>query len=74
MWDYDSVIGGNKSSWIEKFEIKNNYKKIYSSNQNVALCGAIIKVNKDSGLSSFAEQIIVGKVLDNKIPKEEPFK
>ena len=72
--DYDSVIGGNKSSWIKKFEFENNFEKINSSNQNVALCGAIVKVNKDSGLSSFAEQIIVGKVLTNKIPREEPFK
>ena len=72
--DYDSVIGGNKSSWIKKFEFENNFEKINSSNQNVALCGAIVKVNKDSGLSSFAEQIIVGKVLTNKIPREELFK
>ena len=72
--DYDSVIGGNKSSWIKKFEFENNFEKINSSNQNVALCGAIVKVNKDNGLSSFAEQIIVGKVLTNKIPREELFK
>ena len=72
--DYDSVIGGNKSSWIKKFEFENNFEKINSSNQNVALCGAIVKVNNDSGLSSFAEQIIVGKILTNKIPREEPFK
>ena len=72
--DYDSVIGGNKSSWIKKFEFENNFEKINSSNQNVALCGAIVKVNKDNGLSSFAEQIIVGKVLTNKIPREEFFK
>ena len=72
--DYDSVIGGNKSSWIKKFEFENNFEKINSSNQNVALCGAIVKVNKDNGLSSFAEQIIVGKVLTNKLPREELFK
>tara|TARA_B100001248_G_C27380784_1_gene456826 strand:- start:70 stop:906 length:837 start_codon:yes stop_codon:yes gene_type:complete len=72
--DYDSVIGGNKRSWIKKFEFENNFEKINSSNQNVALCGAIVKVNQDSGLSSFAEQIIVGKVLTNKIPREELFK
>ncbi len=72
--DYESVIGGNINSWIEKFEIKNNYKKICSSKRNVALCGAIIKVNKDNGLTSLVEQIIVGKVLDNKIPNEKLFK
>ena len=72
--DYESVIGGNINSWIEKFEIKNNYKKIYSSKRNIALCGAIIKVNKDNGLTCLVEQIIIGKVLDNKIPKEELFK
>jgi len=72
--DYDSVIGGNKNCWIEKFQIKNDYKKINSSNKSVTLCGAIIKVNKDNGLSSLVEQIIIGKVLNNKIPKEELFK
>ena len=72
--DYDSVIGGNKKSWIEKFEIKNSFKKIYSSNQNVALCGAIVKVSKSTGLASLAEQIIIGKILNNKVPKEELFK
>ena len=72
--DYDSVIGGNKNCWIEKFQIKNDYKKINSSDKNVALCGAIIKVNKDNGLSSLVEQIIIGKVLNNKIPREELFK
>ena len=72
--DYDSVIGGKKESWIEKFQINNNYKKINSSIQNVTLCGAIIKVNEYNGLSTLAEQIIIGKILDNKIPKEELFK
>ena len=72
--DYDSVIGGNKSSWIKKFEFENNFEKINSSNQNVALCGAIVKVNDNNGLSSFAEQLIVGNILTNKIPREELFK
>ena len=69
--DYDSVIGGDKNSWIKKFEKNNSFKRINASNNNIALCGAIIKVNKDNGLSSFAEQIIVGEVLKNNIPSEK---
>ena len=26
--DYDSVIGGDKNSWIKKFEINNSFKRI----------------------------------------------
>ncbi len=71
--DYDSVIGGNKNSWIEKFNLKNNIKKIYSSNKNTTLCGVIIKVNRDNGLTSFTDQLILGTILRNKIPCEEHF-
>ena len=71
--DYDSVIGGNKNSWIEKFNLKNNIKKIYSSNKNTTLCGVIIKVNRDNGLTSFTDQLIIGTILRNKIPCEEHF-
>ncbi|MBF96783.1 MAG: hypothetical protein CFH34_00603 [Alphaproteobacteria bacterium MarineAlpha9_Bin4] len=72
--DYDSVIGGNKNNWIEKFEVKNSFKKIYASKNNATLCGALIKVKKNDGLSSLAEQIIIGTVLENKIPKDNFFK
>lgn len=71
--DYDSVIGGNKNSWIEKFNLKNNIKKIYSSNKNTTLCGVIIKVNRDNGLTSFTDQLILGTILRNNIPCEEHF-
>ena len=71
--DYDSVIGGNKNSWIEKFNLKNNIKKIYSSNKNTTLCGVIIKVNRYNGLTSFTDQLILGTILRNKIPCEEHF-
>ena len=61
--DYDSVIGGDKNSWIKKFEKDNSFKRINSSNNNIALCGAIVKVNEENGLSTLTEQIIIGKVL-----------
>ena len=35
--DYDSVIGGDKHSWIKKFEINNSFQRIKSSNENIAL-------------------------------------
>jgi len=71
--DYDSVIGGDKHAWIKKFEINNSFERINSSNSNIAICGAIIKVNKDSGLSTYVDQIIIGKVLKNNVPSEQPF-
>ena len=71
--DYDSVIGGDKNSWIQKFEKDNSFKRINASINNIALCGAIIKVNENNGLCSLTEQIIVGEVLNNNIPSEKSF-
>ena len=71
--DYDSVIGGDKNSWIQKFEKDNSFKRINASINNIALCGAIIKVNENNGLCSLTEQIIVGAVLKNNIPSEKSF-
>ena len=51
----------------------NSFERIHSSNENIALCGAIIKVNKDNGLSTFVDQIIIGKTLKNKVPSEKFF-
>ncbi|MEC8100627.1 MAG: TIGR00282 family metallophosphoesterase [Pseudomonadota bacterium] len=72
--DYDSVIGGEKQSWIEKFTSKGNYKKINCSNKNITLCGSIVKVDKMSGLASVVEQIVIGGILKNIIPNEILFK
>ena len=71
--DYDSVIGGDKNSWIKKFEKDNSFKKSILQIKIFALCGAIIKVNKNNGLSTFVEQIIIGKVLKISIPSEKLF-
>ena len=72
--DYDSVIGGDKSSWIQKFKTSNSFKRINISNKNVTLCGAIIKVNEVNGLSGAVDQIIIGNVLKNIVPSEKVFR
>ena len=71
--DYDSVIGGDKNSWIQKFVANNNFKRINISNKNITLCGAIVKVNEINGLSGAVDQIIIGKVLKNNVPSEKLF-
>ena len=71
--DYDSVIGGEKEEWIDKFLNKNAHKKINCSKKNITLCGAIIKICKNTGLSSKVKQIIIGDTIENKIPDEKYF-
>ncbi len=71
--DYDSVIGGDKKKWIENFIKKPGFQKIFPSTINNTLCGVIIKVFEDTGLSSVAKQLILGDVLENKIPSEKLF-
>ncbi len=71
--DYNSVIGGDSQTWIEKFTMKGNRIKINSAKNSDTMCGAIIKVNKQSGLAEIAEQIIIGDVLKNNIPNNEKF-
>ena len=49
--DYDSVIGGEKNKWIENF-VKSLVSKIKPASINHTMCGVIIKVYEDTGLSS----------------------
>ena len=71
--DYDSVIGGEKNKWIENFVKKPGFQKIKPALINHTICGAIIKVYEDTGLSSVAKQLILGDILENKIPDEKLF-
>ena len=71
--DYDSVIGGEKDKWIENFVKKPGFQKIKPASINHTMCGVIIKVFEDTGLSSIAKQLIIGDVLENKIPDEKLF-
>ena len=71
--DYDSVIGGDKNAWIEKFLDDTYYKKIETSSKGIALCGAIIKICDKTGLSSIVKQLILGDTIENKIPNEKIF-
>ena len=71
--DYDSVIGGEKNKWIENFVKKPGFQKIKPASINHTICGVIIKVYEDTGLSSVAKQLILGDTLENKIPDEKLF-
>ena len=71
--DYDSVIGGDKNKWIENFVKKPGFQKIKPASKNHTMCGVIIKVFEDTGLSSVAKQLILGDILENKIPDENLF-
>ena len=71
--DYDSVIGGEKKAWIDKFQNKTKFKAIKSCSSNQTLCGAIIKICNNTGLSSTVKQLILGDTIENKIPNEKYF-
>jgi metallophosphoesterase (TIGR00282 family) len=72
--DYDSVIGGNKKDWIKVFLNDNKtYHKINSAYSKNTLCGVIIRISEDTGLSTIAKQLILGDILENKIPNEKYF-
>ena len=71
--DYNSVIGGEKSTWIENFTSAISRLKINSAKNNNTICGAIIKVSKETGLAEKAEQLVVGDILKNKIPNKKYF-
>ena len=71
--DYNSVIGGEKSTWIENFTSAISRLKINSAKNNNTICGAIIKVSKKTGLAEKAEQLVVGDILKNKIPNKKYF-
>ncbi len=63
--DYDSVIGGNKERWIERFINKIPTGRIPSAEGEGTLCGTIIETNENTGLAVKIDQIILGKNLKN---------
>ena len=44
--DYDSVIGGDKNSWINKFEKSNSFKRINASNKILHFVELLLKLIK----------------------------
>ncbi len=71
--DYESVIGGETEGWIKQFLDKSRYNPINSCSKNVTLCGVIIKICTETGLSSRVKQLIIGDSIENKIPNEKHF-
>ena len=63
--DYDSVIGGNKERWIERFLNKIPTGRIPSAEGEGTLCGTIIETNENTGLAVKIDPIILGKNLKN---------
>ena len=63
--DYNSVIGGEKNLWVEKFRRKMPVGRIYSSNGEASFCGVLTTIDSKYGLASKAEQIIIGGKLQN---------
>ncbi len=66
--DYNSVIGGEKEPWIDKFRRKMPVGKIHSAKGKASFCGVLIKINSDTGFAYKAEQIIIGGSLKNRLP------
>ena len=49
------------------------FEKIKPASINHTMCGVIFQVCEDTGLSSLAKQLILGDILENKIPDEKLF-
>ena len=68
--DYDSVIGGDKKGWQERFKRKMPVGRIGASEGEGTLCGLFIKTNSKTGLADTLEPIIIGPRLINRLPKK----
>ena len=66
--DYNSVIGGEKQLWVDKFRRKMPVGKIRSARGNASFCGVLVDINTDTGFAYKANQVIIGGVLKNRLP------
>ena len=71
--DYDSVIGGDKILWMERFRRKMPVGRIYSSQGEASLCGVLTKINSSNGLTVKNDQIIMGGKLVNRLPDAKSY-
>ena len=66
--DYDSVIGGEKNGWKERFRSKMPSGRIGASEGEGTLCGIFLKTDERTGLAQNLEPIIIGPRLINRGP------
>ena len=66
--DYDSVIGGEKNGWKERFISKMPSGRIGASEGEGTLCGLYLQTDERTGLAKNLEPIIIGPRLINRIP------
>ena len=66
--DYDSVIGGEKNGWKERFKSKMPSGRIGASEGEGTLCGIFLKTDERTGLAQNLEPIIIGPRLINRGP------
>jgi len=68
--DYDSVIGGEKNGWQERFKSKMPVGRIGASEGEGTLCGLFLETDVKTGLAKNIEPVIIGPRLINRIPKK----
>ncbi|PPR29810.1 MAG: hypothetical protein CFH31_00241 [Alphaproteobacteria bacterium MarineAlpha9_Bin1] len=66
--DYDSVIGGEKNGWQEKFKRKMPVGRIEASEGEGTLCGLFLEVDIKTGLAKNLKPVIIGPRLINRVP------
>ena len=57
--DYDSVIGMNKETSINRF-LKNTSDKYLPANGEATICGAVVDMNINTGLANNIKSFIYG--------------
>jgi metallophosphoesterase (TIGR00282 family) len=68
--DYDSVIGGDKKGWQERFRSKMPSGRISVSEGDGTLSGIFLETDNKTGLAKQLEPVIIGPRLINRIPKK----
>ena len=62
--DYDSVIGGDKAMWIQKFRTKMPVGRIAPSDGAGTLCAVFVETDPATGLARAARQVMRGGRLE----------
>ena len=67
--DYDSVIGGDKATWIKRFKSRMPVGRVAPPRGLGTACGVLIDVNEATGLTVGISQVIQGPHLRENWPK-----
>ena len=63
--DYDSVIGMDKNNSIKRFFKEDSVKHFPSKGDEASISGAIVDINKETGLAKKIKSFITGGSLNN---------